>query len=91
MNKGDLINAVAEQTEMTKAASEQALNATIDVIKGALSGGDSVTLIGFGTFSTSKRAEKKGRNPRTGEEITIPAATIPAFKAGKALKETVNQ
>lgn len=91
MNKGDLIDAIAKDTGLTKKDSEKALNSVIDNISKALAKKDKVQLIGFGTFETRKRAARTGRNPQTGEEIKIKASTIPAFKAGKALKEKVNK
>ncbi len=91
MNKADIVNAIAKETEMSKADSERALTATLDAIKDALVAGDSVMLIGFGTFKVSDRAARTGRNPQTGEEIDIPATKVPSFKAGKALKDAVNE
>ncbi|MFR1323926.1 HU family DNA-binding protein [Ezakiella massiliensis] len=91
MNKSELVAAIAEKTEMTKKDSERALNATIESITEALSSGDKVQLIGFGTFEVRERKAREGRNPRNPEEvIKIPATKAPAFKAGKALKESVN-
>ncbi len=89
MTKAELIAKVAEQAELSKKDAEKALNATIASITGALKKGDKVALVGFGTFETRKRAARKGKNPQTGKEISIPATTTPAFKAGKALKEAV--
>ena len=91
MNKTELIAAVAEEAEMTKKDAEKAVKAVIDVISDALVQGDKVQLIGFGTFEVRTRAARKGRNPQTGETIEIPASKNPVFKAGKALKEAVNQ
>ena len=90
MNKSELIDAIADSSGLTKADAGRALDGIIDSITGALSNGDSVALVGFGTFSVKDRAERKGRNPQTGEEITIKAAKIPSFKAGKSLKDAVN-
>ena len=90
MNKSELIDAIAESANLTKADAGRALEGVVNVITQALSDGDSVALVGFGTFSVKERAERKGRNPQTGEEITIKAATIPSFKAGKSLKDAVN-
>ncbi len=90
MNKGDLINFVASKAGLSKAQAADAVNAVFDGIEGSLKGGDKAAFIGFGTFSISKRAERKGKNPATGQEITIPAMNLVKFKAGKALKESVN-
>lgn len=90
MNKSDLIDAIAKSAELTKADAAKALDAITDSITGALKSGDSVTLIGFGTFKVSARAARTGRNPQTGKEIKIAARKAPAFTAGKALKEAVN-
>ena len=89
MNKSELIDAVASAADISKAAAGRAIDGMTDAIGGALKQGDQVTLVGFGTFSVRDRAERKGRNPQTGEEITIKAAKIPAFKAGKGLKDTI--
>lgn len=90
MNKQELVSAIAEGSGLTKADSERALNACMDAIKDALKKGDSVQLVGFGTFSVSDRAARTGRNPQTGKEITIPAKKVAKFKVGKALDEAVN-
>ena len=90
MNKGELIEAVAKAAGSTKADAARAIDATINAITGALKKGDSVTLIGFGTFKVSKRAARTGRNPQTGKELKIPARKVPSFKAGAALKSAVN-
>lgn len=90
MNKSELIEAVANKTDMTKTATQGALEAIVEVITKALKKGDKVQLVGFGTFSVAKRAATTGRNPRTGESIKIPASKQPKFKAGKELKDTVN-
>lgn len=89
MNKTDLINAVAEQSELTKKDATKAVDAVFDSITSALAAGDKVQLIGFGNFEVRERAARKGRNPQTGAEIEIAAAKTPAFKAGKALKDAV--
>jgi len=90
MNKGEFIGAVAGATDMTKADAGRAIDAVIDEIKKALKKGDTVSLIGFGTFVVRKRAARTGRNPRTGQTIKIKASKNPSFKAGKALKDAVN-
>ena len=90
MNKSELIDAVASATDLTKADAGRAIDATVAAITNTLSNGDSLSLIGFGTFSISHRAARAGRNPRTGETIQIKAAKLPKFKAGKALKDAVN-
>jgi DNA-binding protein HU-beta len=90
MNKAEFIAAVADAAELSKADAARATDAVIDVIKAALKKGDSVSLIGFGTFEVRKRAARTGRNPRSGETINIAASQNPSFKAGKALKDAVN-
>ena len=90
MNKGDLISAIAASTGLSKADAGRAIDATTSAIAGELSGGGSVSLVGFGTFSVSHRAARMGRNPATGESIHINASNVPKFKAGKALKEACN-
>lgn len=90
MNKSDLIDAIADSTGLTKADAGRALDATTKNIAKALKKGQSVSLVGFGTFSVKKRAARLGRNPRTGETIKIKASKTPGFKAGKALKDAVN-
>jgi DNA-binding protein HU-beta len=89
LSRSDLIEAIAEQSGLSKVDAERALAATLEVISTALSRGQSVQITGFGTFDTRKRAGRKARNPRTGEEIHVPAARIPVFRAGKALKDMV--
>ena len=89
MNKGDLINKIAEDANISKAHAGDALNAVLSGISGALKDGDKVSLIGFGTFKVNHRAARTGRNPKTGDEIQIAAANVPAFVAGKALKDSV--
>ncbi len=90
MNKNDLIAAVSETADLSKADSTKAVDAIFETISGSLSNGNEVRLVGFGTFSVAHRKESKGRNPRTGEPITIPASNQPKFKPGKGLKEAVN-
>lgn len=90
MNKGDFIGAVADAAGMTKADADRAVEAVFKVVKKALKSGDSVSLVGFGTFTVRKRAARTGRNPRTGATIKIKASKVPAFKAGKALKDALN-
>jgi len=90
MNKAQLIDAVAEAADLPKATASRAVDTMLDVITGSLKRGDSVALVGFGTFSVRERAARSGRNPRTGEAISIAASKLPAFKPGKALKEAVN-
>jgi len=89
MNKNDLVSAMAEKSGLTKKDAEKALNAFIDAVTDALSNGDKVQLVGFGSFEVRERAERVGRNPQTQEEIKIPATKVPVFKAGKVLKEMV--
>ena len=89
MNKTDLVNAVAAETGFTKKDAEQAVASVLDQITEALKAGDKVQLVGFGTFEVRNRAAKQGHNPRTGEPMTVPASKLPAFKAGKALKDAV--
>lgn len=91
VNKADLISIMAEKSGLTKKDSEKALNAFVEAVGDALSKGDKVQLVGFGTFEVRERSARKGRNPQTGEEIDIPAASIPAFKAGKALKDIISK
>lgn len=90
MNKTNLIDLIAEKADLTKAQAKLALEATLSGIEGALKDGDQVQLIGFGTFKVNHRAARTGRNPQTGKEIQIAASNVPAFTAGKALKEAVN-
>ena len=90
MNKTDLVDAVAQATDTSKADASNAVDAVFDTITGALKSGDGVQLIGFGNFSVAGRAARQGRNPRTGEAIQIAASKQPKFKAGKALKDAVN-
>ena len=90
MNKSELIDAITQDADLSKAAACRALDAVIDAVTGALKDGESVPLVGFGTFSVKARAARTGRNPQTGATIQIAAANIPSFKAGKALKDAVN-
>ena len=90
MNKSELINAIAEQADLTKADAGRALDAVQKAIENTLIAGNSVTLVGFGTFGVKDRAERTGRNPQTGREITIAAAKVPFFKPGKSLKDSIN-
>lgn len=90
MTKAELISAVAEESGLKKVDAEKAVNSFIAAVTTALKQGDKLSLVGFGTFCTSKRAARKGQNPQTGKKINIPAATIPKFKPGKNLKEAVN-
>ena len=89
MNKAELVAAVAEKTGLSKKDSEKAVNAAFDAISAELVAGGKVQLVGFGSFETKTRNARVGRNPRTKEEIEIPASRMPAFKAGKALKDAV--
>jgi len=90
VNKAELIDAVAEGADISKAAATRAVDTFVEAVTNTLKNGDQVTLVGFGTFSVRPRAARQGRNPRTGEPINIPASNNPAFKAGKALKDAVN-
>jgi DNA-binding protein HU-beta len=90
MNKAELIEAVAADTNLSKADAGRAVDAVVDSISSALSKGQQVAVVGFGTFSVKHRAARSGRNPRTGETIQIAASNVPGFKAGKALKDAVN-
>ena len=91
MNKAELVAAIAAKTGDTKKGAEASVNAFVDVITDALAKGDKVQLVGFGSFEVRKRAARKGRNPQTKEEIKIPASKAPVFKAGKALKDAINE
>jgi len=90
VNKNDLIAEVADDTGLSKSDAARAVDAVFDAITKALKKNNEVRLVGFGTFTVAKRAKSKGRNPRTGEEIQIPASKLPKFKAGKGLKDAVN-
>ena len=89
MNKTEFINAVAAKEGIEKKCAEKAVNAVFSTLAEQIAKGEKVQLVGFGTFEVRERAEKTARNPRTGEEMTVPASKVPAFKAGKALKEAV--
>ena len=89
MNKSELIEAIAQEAGISKAAAAQALDATTNAVTNALKNGDTVTLVGFGTFYVGERAERQGRNPKTGAPLTIAAAKTPKFRAGKALKDAL--
>ena len=90
MNKAELVAAVAEKAEISKKDAEAAVKAFTDVVAEALKKGEKIQLVGFGTFEVSERAERTGRNPQTGAEMVIPASKAPKFKAGKALKDSIN-
>lgn len=90
MNKTDLINAIAEKAELTKADAGRALEAFFETVQKSLKKGEDVSVVGFGTFTVRKRAARTGRNPRTGQQIKIKASKNPSFKAGKALKDAIN-
>lgn len=90
MNKAELIDAVADSADISKAAASRAVDGLVAAISSALKNGDQVSLVGFGTFAVKERAARTGRNPRTGDPINIPASKNPVFKAGKALKDAVN-
>jgi DNA-binding protein HU-beta len=90
VNKSELIDHIAKQADISKAAAGRALDATMDAVKKALKKGDSISLVGFGTFYVGKRAARTGRNPRTGAELKIKAAKVPKFRPGKTLKDSVN-
>lgn len=90
MTKADLVSAIAEGAELTKADAEKALKSMLEAVTACLKSGDKVSLVGFGTFCTTKRAARKGLNPQTGKKITIAASVSPKFRAGKTLKDAVN-
>lgn len=90
MNKGELIDSVASAADVSRAEATRAVDAVIDSVTQSLARGESVSIVGFGTFSVKKRAARTGRNPRTGDTIQIAASNVPGFKAGKALKDAVN-
>ncbi|WP_263264336.1 HU family DNA-binding protein [Pseudomonas entomophila] len=90
MNKSELIDAIAASADIPKAVAGRALDAVIDTVTGALQSGDTVVLVGFGTFAVKERAARTGRNPQTGKAIKINAAKVPSFKPGKGLKDAVN-
>jgi len=89
MNKGELIEAITAKANVTKKQADAALTAVLDMITEAVASGDKVTLVGFGSFEPRERQEREGRNPKTGEAMTIPATTVPSFSAGKLFKERV--
>ena len=91
MNKAELITAIANSTDLTKAQAGNALDGLVSVVTSALTNGEKVTVLGFGTFSTAERAARPGRNPKTGAEIQIPAKTIAKFKPGKDLADSINK
>jgi len=90
VTKADLVNAIAEKAGLSKADAEKALKAFTDAVAEALKASEKVSLVGFGTFSVGERAARQGQNPQTGAKINIPAAKVPKFKAGKALKDSIN-
>ena len=90
MTKADLVNSIAEKAGLSKADAERALKAFTDAVTDAMKAGEKVSLVGFGTFSVGQRAARTGQNPQTGAKINIPAAKVPKFKAGKALKDSIN-
>lgn len=91
MNKADLVKAMTTECgyNVTKACAEDMLNTFVNIVKREVAAGNSVQLLGFGTFTSAKRAERKGKNPKTGEELIIPACTVPKFKAGQSFKDAV--
>ena len=91
MTKSDLINSVAVKADVSKKDADKLVNAVLDSIVEALASGDKVQLVGFGTFEVRERAERKGRNPRTKEDIVIPASKLPVFKAGKGMKDSISK
>lgn len=91
MNKAELVADVSDRSGLTKRDAEKAVNAIVESIEGALTKGDKVSLVGFGTFEVRSRAERSGRNPRTGATLKISASKVPAFKAGKALKDNISK
>jgi len=90
VNKADLIEQIAQAAEISKSAAERSVDSLINAVKTSLRKGEEVTLVGFGTFYAGKRAARTGRNPRTGEALSIKAARLPKFRAGKALKDAIN-
>lgn len=90
MNKSELVDAIADAADLSKASAARALESTLDTITESLKKGDPVALVGFGTFQVKDRAGRTGRNPQTGAAMEIPAAKVPSFKAGKALKDALN-
>jgi DNA-binding protein HU-beta len=90
MNKSDLINKVAEKSGLTKTKTAEVIDALVETMQSALASGEKITLVGFGSFDVSKRDAREGRNPKSGEKITIPAKTVVRFRSGKELSESVN-
>lgn len=90
MNKAQLVEKVSAKTKLTKSQSEIVLDATLEIIQRAVSRGEEVKLVGFGTFSRQSRKERKGRNPKTGEPVTVPGTKVPRFKPGKEFKSSMN-
>lgn len=90
MNKSELVNAIAKNADIPETIARRVLDSTIEVISDTLSRGDSIALVGFGTFAVKERAERNGRNPKTGDTMTIAASKLPSFKPGKTLKDAVN-
>ena len=90
MNKEDLVKHIAEKSGLTKENANKSLEAFMETVTGSLKNGEPVTLVGFGTFKATRKTERQGRNPRTGDPLTIPAATVPSFTAGKNFKDAVN-
>lgn len=90
MNKGELVDAIAHKTELTKKEVDHILSAALDVIQETVASGEKITLVGFGTFEPRARSAREGRNPKSGEPMTIPATTVPAFSAGKGFKDRVS-
>lgn len=91
MNKSELVEAIAKKSKVTKADTERVLNGFLETVTVSLKKGNTVSLVGFGSFSVKQRAKRKGRNPQTGAPLTIKAAKVPAFKPGKTLRESVNK
>ena len=91
MNKADLVNEISSRTGLTKTKTNDVVDAIVESIQGALAKGEKVTLVGFGTFDTIVRKERKGRNPKTGEKIPVPPKKLPFFKVGKELKERIDK
>lgn len=91
MNKGELVDAIAKRADVTKKQADAVLSAALDSIMEAVSEGDKVTLVGFGSFESRERKAREGRNPKTGDKMEIPETTVPAFSAGKSFKELVAQ
>ncbi|KIL03225.1 HU family DNA-binding protein [Stutzerimonas xanthomarina] len=90
MNKSELVNAIAKNADIPETVARRVLDSTIEVISDTLSRGDSIALVGFGTFAVKERAERNGRNPKTGDTMTIAASKLPSFKPGKTLKDAIN-